>query len=74
MRRKDRLIQLLDPPFGTSELQPGSIKGHVPGVQKNGGLDVPAARGVAPRTQAGGQYTAYFTLPSRALEGVHAPL
>ena len=149
VRRKDRLIQLLDPPFDTSELQPGYIKGYVPGVRENGGqythaaiwatmafarlgdnqrawelfdlinpvqpcplargnrhlqggtvccrrrrlcgctpyrprrldlvhglgrLDVPAARRIAPRTQAGGQYFAFFPVPSCSLEGVHAAL
>ncbi len=31
------LIQLLDPPFDTSDLNPGYIKGYVPGVRENGG-------------------------------------
>lgn len=35
--RKDRLIQLLDPPFDKSALNPGYIKGYVPGVRENGG-------------------------------------
>ena len=43
VRRKDRLIQLLDPPFDTSELQPGYIKGYVPGVRENGGQYTHAA-------------------------------
>jgi cyclic beta-1,2-glucan synthetase len=30
VRREDRLIQLLDPPFDTSALEPGYIKGYVP--------------------------------------------
>lgn len=33
----DRLIRLLDPPFDKSELNPGYIKGYVPGVRENGG-------------------------------------
>ena len=32
-----RLIQLLDPPFDKSDLNPGYIKGYVPGVRENGG-------------------------------------
>jgi cyclic beta-1,2-glucan synthetase len=32
-----KLIQLLDPPFDHSELNPGYIKGYVPGVRENGG-------------------------------------
>nr|WP_321464299.1 glucoamylase family protein [uncultured Desulfobulbus sp.] len=43
VRRQDRLIQLLDPPFDTSELQPGYIKGYVPGVRENGGQYTHAA-------------------------------
>ncbi|MCE5265265.1 MAG: cyclic beta 1-2 glucan synthetase [Deltaproteobacteria bacterium] len=36
--RRDRgLIQLLDPPFDKSTLNPGYIKGYVPGVRENGG-------------------------------------
>ena len=31
------LIKLLDPPFDTSDLEPGYIKGYVPGVRENGG-------------------------------------
>jgi cyclic beta-1,2-glucan synthetase len=37
VRRDARLIQLLDPPFDRSELNPGYIKGYVPGVRENGG-------------------------------------
>jgi cellobiose phosphorylase len=37
VRRAPALIQLLDPPFDQSELNPGYIKGYVPGVRENGG-------------------------------------
>jgi cyclic beta-1,2-glucan synthetase len=37
------LIQLLDPPFDTSPLEPGYIKGYVPGVRENGGQYTHAA-------------------------------
>ncbi len=37
VRRDSRLIQLLDPPFDTSDLEPGYIRGYVPGVRENGG-------------------------------------
>lgn len=37
VRRNDRLILLLDPPFDKSDLNPGYIKGYVPGVRENGG-------------------------------------
>jgi cellobiose phosphorylase len=37
VRRDYALIQLLDPPFDKSNLNPGYIKGYVPGVRENGG-------------------------------------
>jgi len=37
VRKDDALIQLLDPPFDKSELDPGYIRGYVPGVRENGG-------------------------------------
>jgi cellobiose phosphorylase len=37
VRRDQALIQLLDPPFDRSNLDPGYIKGYVPGVRENGG-------------------------------------
>ena len=41
--REDRLVRLLDPPFDTSALEPGYIKGYVPGVRENGGQYTHAA-------------------------------
>jgi len=43
VRANDKLIQLLDPPFDTSGLNPGYIKGYVPGVRENGGQYTHAA-------------------------------
>ena len=43
MRRDARLIQLLDPPFDKSALDPGYISGYVPGVRENGGQYTHAA-------------------------------
>ena len=43
VRRTDGLIQLLDPPFDTSSLAPGYIRGYVPGVRENGGQYTHAA-------------------------------
>ncbi len=43
VQRKHALIQLLDPPFDQSELNPGYIKGYVPGVRENGGQYTHAA-------------------------------
>ena len=37
------LIQLFDPPFDTSDLNPGYIKGYIPGVRENGGQYTHAA-------------------------------
>jgi len=43
VRKDARLIQLLDPPFDRSSLEPGYIKGYVPGVRENGGQYTHAA-------------------------------
>jgi len=43
VRRDDALIQLLAPPFDRSNLNPGYIKGYVPGVRENGGQYTHAA-------------------------------
>ncbi|MDQ7830484.1 MAG: glucoamylase family protein [Desulfovibrionaceae bacterium] len=37
VRRREGIIALLAPPFDTSNLEPGYIKGYVPGVRENGG-------------------------------------
>ncbi|HHW32479.1 MAG TPA: glycosyl transferase [Clostridiaceae bacterium] len=41
--RENGLIKLLTPPFGDGDLQPGYIKGYVPGVRENGGQYTHAA-------------------------------
>jgi cellobiose phosphorylase len=43
VRRDHALVQLLDPPFDRSELDPGYIRGYVPGVRENGGQYTHAA-------------------------------
>lgn len=43
VRREHSLIQLFDPPFDKSPLDPGYIKGYVPGVRENGGQYTHAA-------------------------------
>ncbi len=43
VRRDHALVQLLDPPFDRSDLDPGYIKGYVPGVRENGGQYTHAA-------------------------------
>ncbi|WP_288092177.1 glucoamylase family protein [Thiomonas sp.] len=43
VRRDAGLVQLLDPPFDQTLLDPGYIKGYVPGVRENGGQYTHAA-------------------------------
>ncbi|MCX5831643.1 MAG: cyclic beta 1-2 glucan synthetase [Deltaproteobacteria bacterium] len=43
INRDQNLIQLLAPPFDKSDLNPGYIKGYVPGVRENGGQYTHAA-------------------------------
>jgi cellobiose phosphorylase len=43
VRRDSGIIQLLAPPFDKSSLNPGYIKGYVPGVRENGGQYTHAA-------------------------------
>jgi cellobiose phosphorylase len=43
IRRDAGLIQLFDPPFDKSALNPGYIKGYIPGVRENGGQYTHAA-------------------------------
>jgi cellobiose phosphorylase len=43
VRREAGLIQVFDPPFDKSQLEPGYIKGYVPGVRENGGQYTHAA-------------------------------
>lgn len=41
--REDGVIKLLDPPFDTSEMEPGYIKAYSPGIRENGGQYTHAA-------------------------------
>jgi cellobiose phosphorylase len=43
VRSQSGIIQLFDPPFDKSELNPGYIKGYIPGVRENGGQYTHAA-------------------------------
>jgi cellobiose phosphorylase len=38
-----RIVQLFDPPFDDSEMNPGYVKGYIPGVRENGGQYTHAA-------------------------------
>jgi cyclic beta-1,2-glucan synthetase len=52
VRREDELILLFTPPFDHGKLEPGYIKGYVPGIRENGGQYTHAATWVV---QAAGQ-------------------
>jgi cellobiose phosphorylase len=54
VRRELGLIQLFDPPFSSSSLEPGYVKGYVPGVRENGGQYTHAAVWVAMAFAAAG--------------------
>ena len=43
VRRKDKLVLLFTPPFDQTPLDPGYIKGYLPGVRENGGQYTHAA-------------------------------
>ncbi|MGH7136550.1 MAG: GH36-type glycosyl hydrolase domain-containing protein, partial [Pirellulales bacterium] len=43
VRRDAGLVQLFEPPFDKSSLDPGYIKGYIPGVRENGGQYTHAA-------------------------------
>ena len=55
VRSGDKLIQLFDPPFDKGVLQPGYIKGYVPGIRENGGQYTHAATWVALATALQGR-------------------
>ena len=55
VRIGDKLIQLFDPPFDEGTLQPGYIKGYVPGIRENGGQYTHAATWVALATALQGR-------------------
>ncbi|MES2431885.1 MAG: glucoamylase family protein [Bacteroidota bacterium] len=43
VKKQDGILQLFDPPFDRSSMNPGYIKGYVPGVRENGGQYTHAA-------------------------------
>ena len=55
VRVTDKLIQLFDPPFDKGTLQPGYIKGYVPGIRENGGQYTHAATWVVLATALQGR-------------------
>jgi cyclic beta-1,2-glucan synthetase len=64
IREKEKLILLFTPPFDQGKLQPGYIKGYVPGIRENGGQYTHAAVWVV-------QATALLGRGKRALELFH---
>jgi cyclic beta-1,2-glucan synthetase len=57
VRNEDRLIRLFTPPFDKGKLQPGYIKGYVPGIRENGGQYTHAATWVVLATALLGEGT-----------------
>jgi cyclic beta-1,2-glucan synthetase len=55
VRTNDRLILLFTPPFDQGKLEPGYIKGYVPGIRENGGQYTHAATWVVQATALLGQ-------------------
>jgi cellobiose phosphorylase len=55
VRNKDGLILLFTPPFDRGRLEPGYIKGYVPGIRENGGQYTHAATWVVLATALLGQ-------------------
>ncbi|MEP7145316.1 MAG: cyclic beta 1-2 glucan synthetase, partial [Ferruginibacter sp.] len=43
VNKENKIIQLFEPPFNKSDMNPGYIKGYVPGVRENGGQYTHAA-------------------------------
>ncbi|MEX0708267.1 MAG: glucoamylase family protein [Woeseia sp.] len=72
VRRDHALIQLLDPPFDTSEVDPGYIKGYVPGVRENGGQYTHAAVWTTMAFAALGDCERAWELASMINPGNHA--
>jgi cellobiose phosphorylase len=71
--RKDLgVIQLLDPPFDKSNLEPGYIKGYLPGVRENGGQYTHAAVWAAMGFALAGQAERALELVSMLIPINHA--
>ena len=62
VNRQDGLVQLLDPPFDQAAMNPGYIKGYVPGVRENGGQYTHAAVWAAMAFAALGDSTRAYEL------------
>ncbi|HEY5946986.1 MAG TPA: glucoamylase family protein, partial [Kofleriaceae bacterium] len=60
--RKLGVVKLFDPPFDTSALDPGYVKGYVPGVRENGGQYTHAAVWMAMALAARGDIPAAWDM------------
>jgi cellobiose phosphorylase len=60
--KEDKMIKLFDPPFDKGALQPGYIKGYVPGIRENGGQYTHAATWVVWATALQGDGELALTL------------
>ncbi len=57
VRRGSGVVLLLTPPFDRTTLDPGYIKGYIPGIRENGGQYTHAARGSSSRSRGSGAAT-----------------
>jgi cellobiose phosphorylase len=55
VHREEKVIQLFDPPFDRTALDPGYIKGYIPGIRENGGQYTHAAVWLAMACAAAGR-------------------
>lgn len=62
VKKESKIIKLLDPPFDKGTLNPGYIKGYLPGVRENGGQYTHAATWVIMATAMAGMGTRAFEL------------
>lgn len=62
VRSKDKIICLLSPPFDKSDMEPGYIKGYLPGTRENGGQYTHAATWVVMATVLQGKGKEAFEL------------
>jgi cyclic beta-1,2-glucan synthetase len=60
--REARLVKLFDPPFDKGKLDPGYIKGYVPGIRENGGQYTHAAIWLVQALAGLGRGTAAYEL------------
>ncbi len=70
VRRDAGLIQLLDPPFDATDIDPGYIRGYVPGVRENGGQYTHAAVWAAMAFAALGDHERAWEL-ARMINPIH---